>query len=368
MSKKIEVDTRTFVRFWLVILGFVIVGLLVWRAFAGLIIVGIAAFLAIAIQPLARRIDGISKKKLKPALSSVIAYIIVMLVIGGVITVVSPVVVSQTSGFVGQMSDTFNKTIGGWDGINDFGRLIGVEDLRSEITNGVQSFASTLFMNAGDTVMAGVGVIANTTTAVILAMVLTLLFLLEGPKMMEGFWNLFGVNSRKIQTKKRALAIRHTVCRMKEVVATYVSKQVTVAILDGCVTALAVFAMSFIFGFSAALAIPMGLITMIFYLIPMFGAIIGCILVSLILFFSNPLAGVAFAIFYIVYQQIENNIIAPKIQGDALNMSVLMILIAITIGMYMFGLLGAIIAIPIAGCIKVLIEEYPKLKELQEEV
>ena len=110
----------------------------------------------------------------------------------------------------------------------------------------------------------------------------------------------------------------------------------------------------------------MGLITMVFYLIPMFGQIIGCSLVSLILLFSNPLAGIVFAVFYIVYAQIENNGIAPKIQGDALKLSPFIVLVSVTIGVYVAGLLGAIIAIPLAGCVKVLVDEYPQIKRIRE--
>ena len=141
-----------------------------------------------------------------------------------------------------------------------------------------------------------------------------------------------------------------------------VSRQMLVAILDGCATMIIVFILSLILHFSPDLAVPMGMITMIFYMIPMFGQFIGGTLVTVLLFFSNPFAAAVFAIIYIVYSQFENNLIAPKIQGDALNLQPLIILCAITIGMYMFGLLGAIIAIPIAGCIRVLVEEYPNIK------
>ena len=112
----------------------------------------------------------------------------------------------------------------------------------------------------------------------------------------------------------------------------------------------------------AFLAVPMGMITMTFYLIPMFGQFIGGSLVTLILLFNSPLAAVIFVITYIIYAQIENNVIAPKIQGSALNLPAVAILVAIVIGMYMFGLLGAIIAVPIAGCIRVLVEEYPNIR------
>ena len=135
-----------------------------------------------------------------------------------------------------------------------------------------------------------------------------------------------------------------------------------IAIIDGCASATITFVLSLIFNFSSSLALPMGLITMTFYLIPMFGQFIGGTLVTLLLLFSNPVAGGIFAIIYIIYSQIENNIISPKIQGDALKLKPLVILCAVVIGMYMFGLLGAIIAIPIAGCIRVLAEEYPNIK------
>jgi predicted PurR-regulated permease PerM len=99
----------------------------------------------------------------------------------------------------------------------------------------------------------------------------------------------------------------------------------------------------------------------------MFGPVIGCIGIAALLAFSSPIAGLVFLIVYIVYSQIENNVIAPKIQGSSLKLSPVIILVAITIGIYTFGILGAIISIPIAGCIKILIEEYPNLRATSEE-
>ena len=155
---------------------------------------------------------------------------------------------------------------------------------------------------------------------------------------------------------------KRVVARMANVVSTYVSHQAIVAAIDGCASGLIVFVLSLFTNISISLAIPMGMITMLFYLIPMFGQFIGGTLVTLILLFSSPIAAIIFAIIYIIYAQIENNIIAPKIQGSALNLPAVIILVAIVIGMYMFGLLGAIVAIPIAGCIRVLIDEYPNIR------
>ncbi len=361
-KKTIEVDTKTFVRFWLVILGFGLVGLFIWKAIVGLIIVGIAIFLAIAIQPLAARIQRLLKKD-NSSLSSVMAYGIVIVILGVILSVVVPVVIDQSVQFVRQLPETFENTIGGWDGINNFGQTIGIDNLQNEILTGIKNFSNSFVSNFGNVLFTSVGTIASVATNVILVLVLTLLFAIEGPALVKQFWDI--VASKRNKSSVRAWQRLST--RIAGVIGTYVSKQVTVAVLDGTVTAAVVLLLSIIFGFSGSLALPMGLLALVFYLIPMFGPIISCTLITALLFFSSPIAGIIFLVFYILYQQVENNFIAPKIQGDALNLPTALILTAIVVGMYMFGLIGAIIAIPIAGCIKVVLEELPNLREAESE-
>ena len=62
--------------------------------------------------------------------------------------------------------------------------------------------------------------------------------------------------------------------------------------------------------------------------------------------------------FFIVYQQVENNFISPHIQAKKIELSALAVLASVTIGIYVFGVVGGIIAIPIAGCVRVLLEYY----------
>lgn len=363
MSKTIDVDTKTFVRFWMVILGFVLVALFIWKALTALIIIGIAAFLAIAIQPLAQKLDKLDRKKKRPVLTSVLAYVLLIGALGLIIGLVGPMVIDQTVQFLQQLPTTFQNSIGGWDAINHFGESIGITNFQGEILTAIQSFSSSVVGDLSNTVVAGVGTIASIITNVVLVLVLTLLFTLEGPAIINDFWKTLAGK----RDNKEISAYRRLADRMVETIQIYVSKQMTVALLDGVMTIIAVLILSAIFGFSGGLAFPLGLIAMTLYLIPMFGPIIACILMALLLFFSSPAAAVIFVIFYIVYQQIENNFIAPKIQGDALNLPASVILIAITIGMYMFGLIGALVSIPIAGCIKVIFEEIPNLRELHSD-
>ncbi len=359
-KKTIEVDTKTFVRFWLVILAFGLIGLFIWKALSGLIIVGIAAFLAIAIQPLAGRISRLLKKD-NSSLSSVVAYGIIIVILALIISVIVPVVIDESVQFVRQLPATFQDTIGGWDGINNFGQTLGIENLQGEILTALNNFSNAFVSNFGNVLVTSVGAIANVTTNVILVLILTLLFAIEGPDLVKKFWEALAGH----RESRSVRAWQHLASRLASVISTYVSKQVTVAFLDGAVTTVAVLLLSFTCGFSSSLALPMGLIALTFYLIPMFGPIISCVLITLLLFFSSPVAAIIFLIFYIVYEQIENNFIAPKIQGDALNLPTALVLTAIIIGMYMFGLIGAIIAIPIAGCIKVVLEELPNLREAE---
>ena len=364
MSKLIETDTKTFVKFWSIPLIILIVLLILEKASTGLIIVGISIFLALALKPLVRKVDNFftrhfgTEKKHQTA-SAALAYIIVVVVIGGILAVIGPVVVTETTKFIKQAPEMIETNFGGWDGINEFGRNFGISDLHAEIVNAIDNLSKTLLGQFGTNFMANVGGVADIGMKIVLVLVLTLLFLLEGPMVIEMFWKTISTGE---QNKKSITVAKRVLSKMANVISTYVSRQLIVAVIDGCASASIVFVLSLFTNISSSLAIPMGLITMIFYMIPMFGQFIGGALVTLILASTYPLAGVIFAAIYILYAQIENNLIAPKIQGSALNLPAVFILCAVVIGMYMFGLLGAIIAIPIAGCIRVLIDEYPNIK------
>lgn len=363
-KRVIETDTKTFVKFWLVPIGILLAITFIVAANQGLILIGISIFLALALRPLVRKVNNFFHKhfgadKKFRNLSAILAYLIVVVVIGGIIAIVGPVVVSETSRFIQHFPETFEKTVGGWEGVNNFGHTIGIPNLQSDIDHAVENLSHQLASVIGPDIVSSVSGIADVITKIVLTLILTMLFLIEGPRVLEGFWRRVGAaedNPKKIEVAKRIIV------RWSDVVSIYVSRQAMVALLDGCASCLIVFLISLFTDVSSGLAIPMGLITLVFYMIPMFGQFIGGTLVTLVLLFTNPWAALIFAVVYIIYAQIENNVLSPKIQGDALRLPAVVILCAVVIGMFMFGLLGAIIAIPIAGCIRVLVDEYPNLK------
>lgn len=367
--KQIETDTKTFLRFWLIPVAIYAVWLFVQSAITGLIVVGISIFLALALKPLVRKVNNFFTKhfgaeKKHQTLSAVLAYFIVVIVIGGVVAVVGPVVINETTNFVQNFPKTFEETFGGWEGINNFGKSIGIDNLHQEINNAVTGLSNNLLGALGNNLVSSVSGVADVIMKVVLVLILTLLFMLEGPALVGKLWKSLESGE---DNKKPVKIAKVVLAKMANVISTYVSRQAIVAVIDGCASGLIVFCLSLFTGVPTNIAIPMGMITMLFYLIPMFGQFIGGTLVTLILMFNSLPAGLIFAVIYIIYAQIENNIIAPKIQGNALNLPAVIILVAIVIGMYMFGLLGAIIAVPIAGCIRVLIDEYPNIRAARKQ-
>lgn len=363
MSKPIQIDTKTFVRFWLVIAALIVLAALVIQARTGLLIVGAAIFLAVAIMPLMKRIDKLNRNKSRPGLAAGIAVGGLVVVLGLFVSVAAPVVVDETSRFVSQAPEQIQGSFSQLGWIDDIGHNFGVNNLREQVLTMVKNAFNGIIGALPKTLFEGVGAISSFLVAVVLVVVLTILFLTQGPGLLNRILKKF---NRKSQDPKMTRAKR-ILSRIAGVISGYVTGQVLVALIDGIVTATAVFILSLIFGFSSGLAIPMGMIAMVMFMIPMFGPVITAILVSAVLLFSNPWAALSFLIFYIIFEQIEGNVISPRIQGGRLDLPPLVILVAATLGMYMFGIVGAIIAIPVAGIIRVLIDEYTTWKASQED-
>ncbi len=363
MSKPIIVnlDTKTFIRFWLVIGILLILAQLVSLAFPALLIIGIALFFAIALFPLVKKLDQkIHKNKSHIGLSAGFVVGGLAILICCVIAIVGPVLVKETTHIVSTAPEHIQDAISSWDGLNSLGDSFGIHDVKDQLVTFLKDSSQSFLNTFPTTLLSSVGAIGNFLTATILVVVLAILFITQGPALCDSL-----IKMADSKNGEASRLIRKLLSRFANVIYRYVTGQISVAILDGIVVGIAVFVITLIFGLSTGFALPMAVIAMMFYLIPVFGPIITAFVVSLMLFFYDPLAGASFLVFYIIYEQIENNVISPRIQGNSMNLPPLIILIAVILGVYMFGLLGAIISIPIAGFIKVLIDEYPDIKALK---
>jgi predicted PurR-regulated permease PerM len=108
-------------------------------------------------------------------------------------------------------------------------------------------------------------------------------------------------------------------------------------------------------------AVALALFVSVFDLIPLVGATIAAILVTAIALFDSLAAGVATGIFFLVYQQIENYVLVPRIMKRTVDVSPLVTIVAALIGAALLGVVGALIAIPVAAAVQLVIGEvvYP---------
>jgi predicted PurR-regulated permease PerM len=143
---------------------------------------------------------------------------------------------------------------------------------------------------------------------------------------------------------------------MYKVVTGYVNGQLLIALLGGTFAFVALTITSAIYD-AAINSLALAAIITLFALLPLIGTTLGAtIVVFSVLFVSVPMA-ITMAIFFIIYQQIENVTVQPLIQSKHTKMTPLMVFVAAIVGAGFGGFLGALVAIPVAGVIKVVVED-----------
>jgi predicted PurR-regulated permease PerM len=104
-------------------------------------------------------------------------------------------------------------------------------------------------------------------------------------------------------------------------------------------------------------AVALGLIVAFLDLIPLAGATIAGIIVTVVAFLHSVPAGIVIVVFVVVYQQIENHFLQPVIYGRTVELSPLAVLVSVLVGAELAGVLGALAAIPVAGALQVIVRD-----------
>jgi predicted PurR-regulated permease PerM len=170
------------------------------------------------------------------------------------------------------------------------------------------------------------------------------MMLAEGPH-----WRRILEDLTPVKHRKRVRRLAHDMLR---VIQGYVNGQVLLA----AIAAILITPMLFILHISNPLALMV--IVFICGLIPMVGHTIGAVVVTAVALFHSLPAAIIILAYYILYQQIENYAVQPRIQANATNMSALLVFISVILGANFGGLIGALVAIPVAGCLRVLVLDY----------
>lgn len=351
MKVRIEIDTQTFVRFWLVVIGFALAAFAIYSAKTALVILGVAFFLALALNRPVTKLANLLPGRSRVG-GTALAFVAVVAVIGAVVFAVIPPIVQQSVKFADTVPGLVTSATEQWHGLD---AVIEKYNLQPQVDNAVESVksnATNWAASIGTNILSSLSALASFLTSAFLTLVLAFLMLIEGPAWLRRIWKLYDDNERMENHKDLA-------DRMYTVVTGYVTGQLTVSAIGAVCAALFVFVLSFFFpAVDPSLAMPAAAATFILSLVPMFGATIAGVLITLLLVLNSIPAAIAFLIYFILYQQFENNFVSPKIQSKAVELSALAVLASVTVGLYVFGVAGGIISIPIAGCIKVLLENY----------
>ena len=309
----------------------------------------------------ARKVENIYRKmklgpKLARTLSVFTVYIIAILLIMLLINCVIPPIAESIKELGNALPEYYNKAVEAIENIDE-DSILNKIDLESAI-NKLKEFDITTiisFDNVTQYISKAIGV-ANAIFNVFVMIIVSIYLLLERRDIKQFFIRL----SQAIFKRDMQKSVGEYVAKSNEIFINFIYCQIIDGIIIGVITSIA---MSII---GVKYAVLLGFLIGLFNIIPYFGAIIAIILtIAVTLLTGGVNQAIVVAITLIVLQQIDSNIINPKILGQGLKISPILIIFAVTVGGHYFKVLGMFLAVPIVAILKILINDYIEVKKEQ---
>ena len=307
------------------------------------VLIIISLFLAMGLNP---AVDYLQSRKLKRGASVGVVVVVALLIIILFALVVIPPVFSQANDLIDsapQLIDSLknNRTIAELN--NQYGVIDTLQaKFESWVTDGkILTGAFGGVVGVGRTVLSG----AFSTLTVL---VLTLYFLSSLPSVTKIFYRLAPASRRERVSKIGDAIISR--------VGAFVGSQVLIAALA------AIFVFFLSLGLNLPYAAALGMVILFVALIPLVGHFIGASIVILVALTESPTKALLALILYTLYVQIENYIITPRIMKRSLSIPGLVTILAALLGTSLLGLVGGLLAVPIAAAVLLMMDEvvFPK--------
>jgi predicted PurR-regulated permease PerM len=306
--------------------------------------------LALALNPAVERFQRLGVRRRGAAAGLV--YLVVTAIIAGIAALVIPTLVDQVSAFIDAVPGYVQQLTAGRGPLGflerDYHVVERVRDAVSKSGGGAASLAG-----GASTALDVTRSVVTFVAAIVTITFLTLFMLLEGPAWVQ---RAIAMLPPRLQPTWREIAddIYHLVGR-------YVNGNLLISLIAGTATTIVLLALGVPF------ALALGLIVAILDLIPLAGATLGAIVVTLVALSHSVTAAIIVLVFYIVYQQLENHLLQPLIYGRTVRLSPLAILLSVLIGSQVAGIIGALAAIPVGGTIQILLEHWQKSRRPPDE-
>jgi predicted PurR-regulated permease PerM len=264
----------------------------------------------------------------------------VVIILGAFIASLVPPLVKQTQSFINAAPHLVQDVREQKGGVGEVIRKYHLEDQVNKFSN---QHADRL-KNVSGTALTTATHVGSSIFSVLTILALTFMMLVEGPRWINFF--------RRIIPHDHLDNAVYLAADLYRVVKGYVNGQVLLAAIAACfiLPALLILHVSY----------PAALMVVVFIcgLIPLVGHTIGAIITSLVALAHSPWSAVILLAYYILYQQIENYLIQPRVQANSTNLSPLLVFSAVVIGVSFSGILGGLVAIPIMGCIRIAVLYY----------
>ena len=300
-----------------------------------LILLLIAAFLAIGLNP---AVEAMARRGLSRGRAVGIVLVGVLLFFVGFGFAVVPPIVDQ----VGQLADEaprYVRELQENDRIAELDERFNFLDRARDYVEQPEKAGTKVFGG-----VLGVGkVVFSAFFSTLTVLILTLYFLSNLPTIKGNFY-------RTIPRSRRA-RVGLLTDEILERVGGYVGGALVIAACAGVTT----FILLIILGVPYPVALAM--LVAITDLIPLVGATIGAAIVTLVAFFVSVKVGLIAAIYYVAYQQIENYVLYPRVMKRSVDVSPAATVVAVLIGGSLLGVLGALLAIPIAAAVQLVLQE-----------
>jgi predicted PurR-regulated permease PerM len=298
----------------------------------------IAGFFAVAVYPVVNWIE----RRLpwcRRSLATLVVYLLLVLLIAGVITLFAVPLARQATSLAHQLPTLIDDARAGRGPV---GRLLDRTHVLTYIQQNdgkIRSFAGSL----GAPALGFLKTAATGVAATITIFVLSFLMVVEGPKLVGGTLSLF--------PDDRAQHIRAVGTDCAKTITGYISGNLLISVICGLLTYVVLKIIGIPFSGLIALFVAIS------DLIPLVGATLGAVVAGLAAFIYSVPAGIIVVVFFVVYQQLENHLLQPLIFSRTVQLNPLTVLIAILIAVELAGLLGALLAIPIAAMIQIILRD-----------
>jgi predicted PurR-regulated permease PerM len=337
-----EISSRAVAKVILVAAGVIAALYLVYLVRQVVFLFLISVFLAVALGP---AVNALHRSRVPRWAAILAVYFGILLSLVGIgLAVVPPVVngvnklVDNLPGYVTDLRK--NKTVRRYDD-------------KYQVVDNLEKEARKLPKRVGD----AVGTLRDVTVGVFTratqfftVLVMTFLLLLDGGRFMEFFYRQL---SPRTQTRARRLA-----SDMQRAVTGYVSGNLIISLIAGSVAFVTLKALNVPF------AVPLAVVMAFFDLIPLIGATIGGVILGIVCAIADfPTALIVWGVVFIVYQQIENNLIQPIVYRRTVQIHALAVIVAILIGGELLGVLGVLIAIPVAAMVQIAIKDWWQFRQ-----